>query len=885
MVKLVVDKNLKFTPCRPLSKSKVVYPDHYSLILSFKDIPLKANQIKITPKFTIWNTNKTGGWESYKDLTENNAKLMEVAEDFITNDPDKMMKTIDTELNKVKFVSFGKVKVRQKKKSLDILESLQKDKIKCFENENGIIEEEVKEIDSKIAEHILKEQRIQFEKEIECMKNLRNTKGKSALIFNLKEKVVGPKKAGQEATVLNDPKTKNEVNSPDGIKKVSIDYCADLLTNRDPKHEYLEDLEFKQIIHEIRMNEHIKDDLIFTKEIFDKSLKMLKLKNGNKYDFILKSGQALKLAIFNLFRVVWENEKKPDVWRNTVLIQLFKGSGSCQDMNSYRNIHTKLDIPKFFGHIVTTAAKPALMENMSKYQIGTKPGHRAQEHLFVIKSVMGLYELLGKALIMQFWDISKYFDRESLVDGLNELYKNNVKGKLYKLLYEMNKDTRIVVRTPVGDTEQREVGEGWGQGTIEGAIVSAVNLDNGVRDFFDGSEYELSYGDIVLAPALFQDDVSRMCDDPASVQMGNDRMEAMAETKLLDFNMTKSCMIVIGKPNIKKEMEAQLLVNPPKLYGQNMKQSNEEKYLGEMINSGGLSDSVTATVAKRTGRVLQAIFEIRTVIDDCRSHVIGGLVTALEIWEMAVIPYVTSNCEMWVKISAKTIQKLDKLQDLSYRVLLQVPTGCPIPVMYWDCGGMLMEYRIVKKKLMFLHHLANLDDSSLAKQVYDVQLKLGLPGLIKECEQYLVKFGVIDITKYTKIQWKNLVNQNIAKMNRECLLDKMKSYSKLDQNKFAEEKFELKPYLKNLQLTQARQNFRIRSFMTRLVKMNFPSDRVYSSDLWSCWHCPNIDTQAHIRHCPAYQHLRMDKNLDNDMDLVKFFQEVIKLRESLLDKI
>ena len=123
LVKLVVDNNLKLTPCRPLSKSKVVYPDHYSLILSFKDIPLKANQIKITPKFTIWNTNKTGGWESYKDLTENNAKLMEVAEDIITNDPDKMMKTIDTELNKVKFVSFGKVKVRQKKKSLDILES------------------------------------------------------------------------------------------------------------------------------------------------------------------------------------------------------------------------------------------------------------------------------------------------------------------------------------------------------------------------------------------------------------------------------------------------------------------------------------------------------------------------------------------------------------------------------------------------------------------------------------------------------------------------------------------------------------------------------------------------------------------------------------------
>ena len=85
-------------------------------------------------------------------------------------------------------------------------------------------------------------------------------------------------------------------------------------------------------------------------------------------------------------------------------------------------------------------------------------------------------------------------------------------------------------------------------------------------------------------------------------------------------------------------------------------------------------------------------------------------------------------------------------------------TGCPIPVMYWDCGGLLMEYRIIKKKLMFVHYLANLEDSYLAKQIYDVQLKLGLPGLINECEPCLVKFGVFNIKKDSKIQWKNLMN-------------------------------------------------------------------------------------------------------------------------------
>ena len=89
-----------------------------------------------------------------------------------------------------------------------------------------------------------------------------------------------------------------------------------------------------------------------------------------------------------------------------------------------------------------------------------KKYHRAQEHLFVIKSVIGMYEHMGKAIILQLWDISNFFDRESLADGHNELYKNEVRGKLYKLLYEMNKDTRIKVRTPVGDTEERDTGEG-----------------------------------------------------------------------------------------------------------------------------------------------------------------------------------------------------------------------------------------------------------------------------------------------------------------------------------------------------------------------------------------------------------------------------------------
>ena len=95
-----------------------------------------------------------------------------------------------------------------------------------------------------------------------------------------------------------------------------------------------------------------------------------------------------------------------------------------------------------------------------------------------------------------------------------------------------------------------------------------------------------------------------------------------------------------------------------------------------------------------------------------------------------------------------------------------------------------------------------------------------------------------------------------------------------------EEKFELKPYLTNLQIDKARYYIRIISFMTKSIKMNFASDPSYYKYSWKCDHCINIDTQSHVRHCEAYEHLRVGKDLDNDKDLVRYYRQVIDMRES-----
>ena len=43
------------------------------------------------------------------------------------------------------------------------------------------------------------------------------------------------------------------------------------------------------------------------------------------------------------------------------------------------------EFQKYFSHMVTSVAKPMIVESMTPFQIGAIPGHRAQEHLYTIK--------------------------------------------------------------------------------------------------------------------------------------------------------------------------------------------------------------------------------------------------------------------------------------------------------------------------------------------------------------------------------------------------------------------------------------------------------------------------------------------------------------------
>ena len=197
-----------------------------------------------------------------------------------------------------------------------------------------------------------------------------------------------------------------------------------------------------------------------------------------------------------------------------------------------------------------------------------------------------------------------------------------------------------------------------------------------------------------------------------------------------------------------------------------MKQELEAKYLGEWLSCLGLSHSVDVTIKKRKGLSTLAIYEIRSVVEDCRSRVCGGLKAGIDIWEQAVLPKLLFNSGCWLGITDHALQGLEELQLKFYRCLLAVGTGCPIPSLYWETGGILIKYRILQSKLLLLHHIATLEHDALAREVFEVQKRLNLPGLYLECKSSLVNLGVTDLSIYTALQWKQLVKSEIYKLNQ-----------------------------------------------------------------------------------------------------------------------
>ena len=187
--------------------------------------------------------------------------------------------------------------------------------------------------------------------------------------------------------------------------------------------------------------------------------------------------------------------------------------------------------------------------------------------------------------------------------------------------------------------------------------------------------------------------------------------------------------------------------------------------------------------------------------------------------------------------------QLEDIQRTFYRYLFATPISTPSPALLWETGGLTMRNRVNLRKMMFFHHLMSLEEDAVASRVARVADRSGYPGLMQEYKSLCAELNLPSPVKTSKLTWKRLVKKAITDANKSELLRQIEhKYAKLDFDTLKEETFELKGYVKSLNMYDGRMKFQIRSKMVKNIAFNYSSDpatviNIYGGAHKHSWFC------------------------------------------------
>ena len=868
--KVIIDVDRKFTPRRVIKRkkgSRSIFTDHYSLKLELSGIPRNRKQDEIE---STWNRGKPGGWEVYKRLTDEVAdKIVEIIED-VTKDIDTVEEEINRIDTKVKFKAFGKTK--RKKKVFN--KSREEKECRC-RNEGSCKRCKTQE---EKDDELLRKQSQRIEQKVEEIKGKKQ--GRAGNVFQMRKEIAGPKKAGQEATAIKDPKTGEMIVTKEDIKKATLQYCVENLRPNEPDEEVKDMVENRKKEQLMKMNDKDGETFEVKPDDFQEVLEKFEKKDTTTYDYLIKAGERYKYAMYKYCKRIIDSEEIPESFKRTILYMLWKMKGQPNVLKQNRFLHMKQVLVRTVDSLVVAKMKEPLVSSSSIFQVGGLPGHSIMEHLLSFKTILARMEEIGEGLIFFFVDIVSFFDREDIYDCLETLEEIKVNKKARRMWYLLNKDTRIVVKTAFGTTEEAYVGDCLAQGTSGAGLISAANLDRGLQKFFNKKEDEdedddqngiMKYGKVRIQPMAYQDDIGSPCLNVEMVRMQARKMKRMLQEKNLEAHPEKSGIIIVGSKSFKEKVKKEILENPIEFHNFKLDVKIKEKYLGQMIESN-LASSALATVKERAGKIKGAAMEVKSIVEDFQMQAMGGLTAAWELWEKALLPSLLSGAGTWLGNIKETENLCNSLQNFYWRVILKVPESCPKLALLCETKMLDMKWRIWDAKCNRLVKTQCLDDEALAKQIYFEAETNNWPGLGREVRQICKQIHIQDLNKYNVR--KSEIKDAILRSHYQDMMGRFEGSKKL-QNIRYDDFTEIQPYFQDKSIENARLKFRIRSQMVDKIPGNFKNKYRFDVNGLKCFYCPQELTQSHCISCPGRLEMRKDLNMTNFDDIVVYFKRFL----------
>ena len=834
-----VDTSLDWTPyseSKRRGETVKKYTDHRSIMV---EIFMPVKEMKRGKRIPVINYSNREGWLKYPEVSNKYAEKMIEVINTVTN-PDKLEARLNFIDEEIAIECFGLTWQGSGKKTK---KKTQKELQEMYDNEQ-------KELD-------------------DLLSNGLKGKGLDNKMYKLRSLINGPKHAKQDPQAINHPVTGELITNREEIKNVSLEHNKKILTKNEILPEDEAEIERQKLAHKEIMESEDKEQWTLNFLTFLKVLSKIKDKGKNMYKNLNKSGERYQLAVFLYMSKLIKTEQLPKLFARTSLSQLWKKKGSPLDLNNMRFIHMKNWRPRLLENLVTEQMKESIVNATPKFQLGGMPGASSVEHLVVLKTWMKMLEQNKGNGIFQCWDMSKFFDKESLLDCLNTLKTAaNIDNKSYRLWYKLNEDTEISVKTSVGESKSAVVPNSIGQGSVGAALVSSLNIGDAMAKTFKNVT-TASIGSRKLNTLVFQDDIAKMNDNLGQARDACTKIDKMLKRKQLSVNYDKSKFLIFGKNKYRKKVLKNIEKDPMIMGGQQIQHSSVEKYFGDLIHEKGCEQSIKETVNKRIQGLTSKADEI---IQIAESPIMGGLgnsTIAFRLFEAQIIPALLHNAESWIGITDKIIKDLQDFQDKFIRKVLQLPTSTTKAIYQWDSGMLSMKWRIALKKLLFVNKIMQKDHTNIAMRTLLEEFNNKIEGLGHECDSLAHSVGLPDLRCLSRT--KREIKTAVIQQDRLEIKEKFESSVKVGHR--LTEDPENWSYLNTMPLHTARLWSRIRCYAIKGVKMNQKGSHI--ADL-NCRFCTtNVpETQEHLEFCAGMEFERWGLDLAEREGQLMFWRRV-----------
>ena len=504
----------------------------------------------------------------------------------------------------------------------------------------------------------------------------------------------------------------SEVFSENGIKQEAMNEFQHRLRNRQPAPGWEEYVKTTNKIVELLMNSKVVDGTDFTMEELLAAIKRLKKKkspgpDGVLGEFLMEAGDGILLPLLEIFNKVKASKHPPDQWNNVSITIIYKNKGSRKSLVNYRGIFLASIVSKVFERLIKNRTKEE-MESVNLCQAGARANRGPSDNIFILNAVLDHAIYLGKSVHVTAYDFEQAFDSLWLEDCILSLRKLGIHDYLLQLIYNLNKQAIIKVKTPYGPSPETQIKD-----TVQQGRVLAPDLCSASTAEYCGVNKGCSVGSCTISSLAFVDDMIDVSENGYDAE--NAHLEAISFSckKKIKHNAPKCKAMVVNK-----QMNEKLAI----MYIENVliEHVHHLKYLGDIFQDNGKN---TELIKDRISRGIVVILKIEAILADVQlgKHT---LKVSLLLYRALFLSSVLFNSQAWRNLTSKDFADLQRVQLRLLKKLFDVPQSVSSSFLFLELGVLPIEYEIQKRQLTFLHHIVNLDSNDPVRLLYDQMKRL-----------------------------------------------------------------------------------------------------------------------------------------------------------------